>query len=609
MDDSKKVLAVSYGNFSCHLEGFDDSVETMKTVVTFFHELAGHSRFMDMEPQAPDLETLAELTQEQTGQQVEIAGEGQHVSLRVTDNVAEEDAADDYAMGDPFDRLAGLTNPDVGTERSPLRIQRPEPVEDTDDEDEPVEVSLDADADEAATEEEADETDTEFEDTAEDDEEAVMAESDVEEDVDAEDFAGDDETVAEDDTTEEEEVEEDVASETDGQDVAEDDEEIAETHDDAEAEDENEDDDDGDDVASKLQRIRAVVGRGHPETPASDKPLKGDNSFANKLRADILGQVAANEDEEVSNEEDVTAADEDSASDDVVDDFQFTGDASEEPAEDVAETAEAEDLEDDGDEPSPIMDDDELHREVEEVSREIAERRANRSKRDELPENDYEETSRILSNAEIKMNDTEGKRQREAFSQMRAAVAAKQAAEQLGDENTSDPTQAFREDLEDAVHSDIADHDAELELETEAETTAEEESTEAAPLKLVASQRVDGKPVDEASRRLNQIAAMKKSTTTKKRGFTEFAADMGASELGDLLEAAAAYITHIEGEDDFSRPQVMKKAQEAAPTEFSREDGLRAFGRLLRTNHLNKLDNGRFRVAENSRFRPQDRAS
>ena len=56
MDDSTKILAVSYGNFSCRLEGFDDSVETMKAVVSYFHELAGHERFMDMEPQAPDID-------------------------------------------------------------------------------------------------------------------------------------------------------------------------------------------------------------------------------------------------------------------------------------------------------------------------------------------------------------------------------------------------------------------------------------------------------------------------------------------------------------------------------------------------------------------------
>ena len=61
MEENTQVLDVTYGNFSCRLEGFEDSVETMKLVVSFFHELAGHDRFMDTEPLAPDMTTLARL--------------------------------------------------------------------------------------------------------------------------------------------------------------------------------------------------------------------------------------------------------------------------------------------------------------------------------------------------------------------------------------------------------------------------------------------------------------------------------------------------------------------------------------------------------------------
>ena len=41
MDENNQILDVTYGSFSCRLEGFDDSVETMKLVVSYFHELAG----------------------------------------------------------------------------------------------------------------------------------------------------------------------------------------------------------------------------------------------------------------------------------------------------------------------------------------------------------------------------------------------------------------------------------------------------------------------------------------------------------------------------------------------------------------------------------------
>ena len=98
MDENNQILDVTYGNFSCRLEGFEDSVETMKTVVSFFHDLAGHNRFMDVSPQAPDMETLAKLTEEQAGVAVEAEGDGNHISLRaVQDDAAEDDLAEEMA--------------------------------------------------------------------------------------------------------------------------------------------------------------------------------------------------------------------------------------------------------------------------------------------------------------------------------------------------------------------------------------------------------------------------------------------------------------------------------------------------------------------------------
>ena len=77
----------------------------MKTVVSYFHELAGHDRFMDVEPQAPDMETLALLTAEQAGTDVEIAGEGQNVSLRAApeeDELAADDETEAFAEDEEF---------------------------------------------------------------------------------------------------------------------------------------------------------------------------------------------------------------------------------------------------------------------------------------------------------------------------------------------------------------------------------------------------------------------------------------------------------------------------------------------------------------------------
>jgi hypothetical protein len=85
--------------------------------------------------------------------------------------------------------------------------------------------------------------------------------------------------------------------------------------------------------------------------------------------------------------------------------------------------------------------------------------------------------------------------------------------------------------------------------------------------------------------------------------FTEFAESKGARGLTDLLEAAAAYMSDVEGMDQFSRPMLMQKLREVDDSGFSREEGLRSFGQLLRQGKLQKLKGGRFAVTEETEFR------
>ena len=83
---------------------------------------------------------------------------------------------------------------------------------------------------------------------------------------------------------------------------------------------------------------------------------------------------------------------------------------------------------------------------------------------------------------------------------------------------------------------------------------------------------------------------------------------MGARDLPDLLEAAAAYASFVEGQPSFSRPEIMKRVARVDPTlQLSREDGLRSFGQLLRQGKFRKLERGQFTISESTRFKPEER--
>ena len=93
------------------------------------------------------------------------------------------------------------------------------------------------------------------------------------------------------------------------------------------------------------------------------------------------------------------------------------------------------------------------------------------------------------------------------------------------------------------------------------------------------------------------------------RGFAEFSERLGANSLAEILEAAAAYSVCIEGRPYFSRPQLMSQIGAlSADSEYSREDGLRTFGSLLREGRIQKIKRGQFVLTESSRYLAEARA-
>jgi len=233
------------------------------------------------------------------------------------------------------------------------------------------------------------------------------------------------------------------------------------------------------------------------------------------------------------------------------------------------------------------------------------------------PDEDEEIMSRIMSQTDAEMAEPAGSRRRQAITQMKAAVAATEAARRLGDTDSGSKKveSTFRDDLTQVVRprrAGLISVDG-----STAATEARSERPRAAPLRLVASQRVDlpaAAPSEAGSIRPRRVSAGPRPSTpqapdSEATGFAAFAAEMGARSLADTLEAAAAYSAYIEGADAFSRPHVMNLAQEAVDGGFTREDGLRSFGTLLREGRINKIANGRFQVSEDSRYLPDQRAA
>lgn len=228
-----------------------------------------------------------------------------------------------------------------------------------------------------------------------------------------------------------------------------------------------------------------------------------------------------------------------------------------------------------------------------------------------LTEKDVEDgdTSRILDQTNSEMDEPEGNRRRSAIAHLRAAVAATKADRLMGKKpDAVDEQEPYREDLANVVRprrpQSVA-HSAERPTPADAAPS---------PLKLVAEQRVaapepdtrtaaDAEPVrPRRVRRTEPVASADDPQAGS--GFAAFAEDAGVKGLPELLEAAAAYMSYVEGRDQFSRPQLMTTLRQAEITDSSREDRLRSFGQLLREGKIRKTSGGRFTAAETISFKP-----
>lgn len=216
--------------------------------------------------------------------------------------------------------------------------------------------------------------------------------------------------------------------------------------------------------------------------------------------------------------------------------------------------------------------------------------------------------TRLMAKTISEMDEPESTSRRNAIAHLRAAVAATRADKEAGVTERPDTIgDAFRDDLASVVRPRRPRAEG-------TPTARPADQMRPAPLKLVAEQRVDAPATPAAPvrpRRVSMADIQQETRATPKteagNTFADYVEEKGAQDLPEILEAAASFLSFVEGRDQFSRPQLMTRARSVVGDDFSREDGLRSFGQLLRQGKIQKLKGGRFTVSEQIGFQPSER--
>ncbi|CUJ91592.1 hypothetical protein RUE5091_01118 [Ruegeria denitrificans] len=530
MVQNNKVLTVSYGTFSCTLEGFDDSFETMKAIAEYFRDLAADDRYFGSEPPQPDTEMLTRIAQRDASRKVEARQSDAGLLIRATEDANVPSQPD-------------VSTPSLNTiDTPPLSQPVFTNVEAVKDNSAPAADSIAAKLQRiravVSHSEENSVIYTEDEDT-------TLMKNTGPSDAVAAAFAAGSLDPSDLETTVE------VAPPSETQD---DTPEVTE----AEAE------------VPQPEETETLVLESEPEDASSETV-----------------DVAA---EELSDEEDTLDA--------LFSDLEFPAENAPEEVTPILDDAEPEDETVAAADEGILTEEDEvdLLEEISSVEAVLAKRAA---KADDEGSDLDRDVSRLMDKASEQLNDPDTSNQREAYTHLRAAVAVTEA--ERGDQKATsldNEEQGYRGDLSSVVSP--------RRPEVQEATSTRPSSDDAAPLKLVAEQRVDNLTEDAGPVTPRRVKSEAEDDSPEEGGFALFAQEQGAQSLPDLLEAAAAYLSFIEGQEQFSRPQLMNKIRSLKQNEFNREESLRTFGQLLRDGKIEKAGGGRFAASTEIGFRPDD---
>ncbi|WP_170788442.1 hypothetical protein [Ruegeria lacuscaerulensis] len=551
MVQNNKVLTVSYGTFSCTLEGFDDSFETMKAIAEYFRDLAAEDRYFGSEPPQPDAEMLARIAQRDVARRVEASQNDSGLLLRATEQPAPAPIA-----------------------TAPTPTADPEPVPS-----QPDPVATEADEVEDAPTPAADSIAAKLQRiraVVSHSEENTVIYSEDEETTLMKAAAGPSDAVA-------------AAFEA-GSLSAEDLGEASDTE----------------PQESPEEAVAAIEEALAEDEIVEDAPEETEQVFDDTLSTEFGEpaeevQAAPTEVSDGEPEEEIQpAAMVEEAEEAAQEDLTPEADAMEEndPVNLLQEDEEAMDMpEDDTTQEEGVLtadDEEDLLSEISNVEAFLARRAADSASDTGSLDQDV---SRLMDKADVQMEDPATTDQRETYSHLRAAVAATEAErkDKPKAEETSDHS-VYRD-----LTASVSPRRPDIQV-----TGTRPQSDKMAPLKLVAEQRIDADAPEAAPVTPRRVSSSEDAQAGEEGGFALFAQEQGAQSLPDLLEAAASYLSFIEGQEQFSRPQLMNKIRSLQQADFNREESLRSFGQLLRDGKIEKAGGGRFAASTDIGFRPDD---